>query len=148
MHDDVHGIELRAQVTKTDPLADYDQDQPMYSQDTPTVTTTFGSAPANTVAEIVGYNLWYQDLPGINANLMTWEQVEPQVISYYGAKVSCVSSATAGAYGAGSAINSVTTTSRPISVMRCWATPCLWLAATWRFRVPTRATCSWVARAR
>ena len=107
MHDDVHGIQLRVQVSKSDPLFPYATDQAMYSQDTPTVQSTFGSAPANTVAEQAGYNVWYDDLPGVASNLMTWEQVEPQIISFYGAKVSCVSSATAGAYGAGSAINSV-----------------------------------------
>jgi len=107
MHDDVHGIQLRVQVTKTDPLFDYSQDQPMYSQDTPTVQSTFGSAPGSGVAEHAGYNIWYDDLPGISANLMSWEQVEPQIISFYGVKVSCVSSSTAGVLGAGSAINSV-----------------------------------------
>lgn len=107
MHDDVHGIQTRVQVSKTDPVYDYDFQQPMYSQDTPTVQSTFGSAPGSSVAEQAGYNIYYTDLPGISANLMSWAQVEPQIISFYGVKVSCVSSATAGALGAGSAINSV-----------------------------------------
>jgi hypothetical protein len=107
MHDDVHGIQLRVQASKSDPLFDYAQDQAMYSQDTPTVQSVFGSAPSNAVAEQAGYNIYYDDLPGISANLMSWAQVESQIISFYGVKVSCTSSATPGALGAGSAINSV-----------------------------------------
>lgn len=107
MHDDVHGIQTRIQVSNPNPVFPYSFDQAMYSQDTPTVQSTFGSAPGNTVAEQAGYNIYYDDLPGISANLASWAQVEPQIISFYGVKVSCVSSATAGALGAGSAINSV-----------------------------------------
>jgi hypothetical protein len=107
MHDDVHGIQLRVQASKSDPLFPYDSDQNMYSQDTPTVQSVFGSAPSNAVAEQAGYNIYYNDLPGISANLLPWSQVQPQIISFYGVKVSATSSATAGAFGAGSAINSV-----------------------------------------
>lgn len=107
MHDDVHGIQTRVQVSISNPVFPYLTMQAMYSQDTPTVQSVFGSAPGNTVAECAGYNIWYDDLPGISANLASWEQVAPQIQSFYGVKVSCVSSATAGALGAGSAINSV-----------------------------------------
>lgn len=106
MHDVLHAVQMRVQASLVSPLWSEGLDQPMFSVDTPAVSSVFGSAPGNTVAEQAGYNIYYDDLGGIAANLMTWAQIKPAIKQYLGVKVSCTSSATAGALGAGAAINS------------------------------------------
>lgn len=106
MHDDVHGLQWRQQASLVTPTTDEGLWAPMYSQDVPVVQSVYGAAPGSTVAEGIGYNVYYSDLPGIAGNYMSWAQVAPLIKTYYGVKVSATSSATAGAYGAGVAINS------------------------------------------
>lgn len=105
MHDVLHAVEMRAQSGLVTPLWEEGLDQPLFSVDTLAVSSVFGSAPGNTVAEQCGFNIYYDDLGGAQANLMSWAQIKPNVKQYLGVKNSVTSSATAGAYGAGTAIN-------------------------------------------
>ena len=77
----------------------------MYQVDTPTITSTFASAPGSAVAENLGYTVFYDDLPGVAARLRSYAQVSPLIKGYLGVKFVATSSATAGAIGANAAIN-------------------------------------------
>lgn len=106
MHDDVHGFQTRVQVSLSTPLSPLKGPQDMFSTDTPTVQSVFGAAPGSGVAEQAGYNVLYDDLPGSAQSLRSWAEVAPQIEHIYGQKVAPTSSATAGALGAGTLINS------------------------------------------
>lgn len=105
MHDDLHALQLRVQASLSTPLGAIPVSQPMFRTDTPTVQSVFGAAPGSGVAEQAGYCVMYDDLSGGQQALASWAEVEPQIEHLLGVKVSATSSATAGAYGAGVAIN-------------------------------------------
>lgn len=105
LHDDVTGIEVKANATNVSPLASKYFKQPVVSQDLLTVEAFFTAAPTVTHAAFGAYNVYYTTLTGINANFKTWAEITPMVISYYGVYLTVVSSATIGNWGAGVAIN-------------------------------------------
>ena len=116
MHDTTIGTTFAVQVGTAafgiQPLADLDYDEPAYSTDTLTVQYT----PATTIAGATSMGLalpvYYPDLSGIAANLMTWAQINAltnsntKVGDHYVSWVSASSAATAGQIGVGVAINS------------------------------------------
>lgn len=106
MHDDVNGIRIAAPAGIPQWAALEDFSQPLFSQDTLTVEAVFTAAP--TVSHIsLGYlNVYYQDVPGIAAVLRSTNEVLPNVVDILTIPVSPTSSATAGNWGAGVALNS------------------------------------------
>ncbi|HEY1198742.1 MAG TPA: hypothetical protein VGG32_08470 [Thermoplasmata archaeon] len=106
MHDVLHAVQTRAQASLVTPLWEEGLEQADFSVDLLNISTTYGAAPGNGVAEDVGFNVYYPDLGGSAAAFATWSQIQPSIKQYLGVKVSATSSATAGAYGAGVAINS------------------------------------------
>lgn len=111
MHDNVAGVKLRAPATNSTPLTGKYFTQPMYSQDTPTIQGIFASAP--NAVENLGYCVYYPDLPGSAANLITPEQMVAQMKQwwsptggYLGVHIAPTSSGTAGDLGAGVALTS------------------------------------------
>jgi hypothetical protein len=107
LHDVLHGVQTRAQATLVTPLFEEGLQQADFSVDLLSVQTVYTAAPGNGVAEGVGFNVYYPDLGGGSAAFATFAQIQPSIKQYLGVKVSATSSGTAGAYGAGAAINSV-----------------------------------------
>lgn len=106
MHDDVNGIRLAAPAGIPQIAVNEYFEQPLYSQDTLIVEAVFTAAP--TVAHIsLGYLfVYYDDVPGIQANLRSWNEVQPNIVDILTIPVTPTSSATAGNWGAGVALNS------------------------------------------
>ncbi len=94
------------------PLLELDDEEPAYSTDVLTVQATTDASQAASTSYAVGMPVYYPDLPGVDANFATWQQVESAV--NYGSKtglhyVSWVkpsSAATAGQIGQTVLINS------------------------------------------
>lgn len=94
MHDNVTGLTFQSPESPTDFLLPKDLGEPMYSADQLTVQLD-AAASSDTVAALL---LYYSDLQGIAANLMTWEQVKARMIRTKVFEVACTSSATIGAW--------------------------------------------------
>jgi hypothetical protein len=106
LHDDVVGIEVQHNIGDATPLEAECFTQMLYSQDSLTVEDYFTSAPTVTDVQQVGFQVYYDDLPGVSANILPWAQVKPMIQSYYGVYVDPESNATVGEWGVGVPINS------------------------------------------
>lgn len=94
-HDNLQGIRL--QVPAGDDLYPFlpRVPQALYPGDTVSVDTTGGGAEVDAVSM-----LWYYDnVPGIDAPLQSWAQVQDRIVDYIGLEVDLTSGATAGNYG-------------------------------------------------
>lgn len=92
LHDNVQGVRVRALAADPSPLLGRELSQPLYPQDTLIAELTGGGAETDVVALLA----YYSDLPGVQANLQTWAQVEPQIKNILGNEVACTTNATAG----------------------------------------------------
>lgn len=100
LHDNSQGIRLRvAQSAK--PLLPIWQEQPLQAQDLLTVELSGGAAETDVGAFLV----YYSDLPGANARLATWEEIEARIVDTMGAELTMTSGATVGQYGGSQAVN-------------------------------------------
>src|SRR5208282_665933 len=79
--------------------------QEVYSQDLLIAEINWVAAPG-AVAQGVAFNVYYNDLPGVSANILPWATVKPQIQSYYSNYVVATSAAAITSWGAGVAINS------------------------------------------
>lgn len=104
LHDDVVGLAVDHLANNVSPLTGETLDQPIYSQDTLIVEDNWVVAPA-AVAQGIGFQVYYDDVPGISANFDTWANIAPKVQSYYGVYVTASSAAAPQNWGAGVAIN-------------------------------------------
>lgn len=117
MHDDVIGFEVAHLTNNVSPLALGCVNQEVYAQDTLTVEDYWQVAPG-AVQQSVAYQVYYDDLAGIAANYWTWAQVQTAAAAatpqnqVYGVVVRPSSSATAGQFGTGVALNSYQDTFR------------------------------------
>jgi hypothetical protein len=101
MHDFAQGIRLRAPEKLPKPLMPMQARQVLYSQDQLTIEV---SAVEEEVV-VLSLLLWYDNLPGINANLATWDQVAPRIVNYHGVESNLTTSATEGQYGGAQALS-------------------------------------------
>jgi hypothetical protein len=76
-HDNVQGIRLDTVVGDLSPALPWGLPEPMLRQD-PLTVEIIGSATAGDV-EAVGMLVYYQDLPGSDAELASWEQIAPRI---------------------------------------------------------------------
>src|SRR6266542_3595374 len=74
LHDAVQGIRLRVDLTAR-PLLGYEVDQPLQPQDALTIGLSGGAAETDVGAALV----WYEDLPGAQQALHSWEEIEPRI---------------------------------------------------------------------
>ena len=94
------------------PLAGPEYDEPIWSTDTLTVQFTTAASQSASTSYLLGWDMYYPSLGGIEANLMTWAQVSSYanpsttVGDHYVSWVKPSSGATAGLLGSGVAINS------------------------------------------
>ena len=106
LHDDVNGIEVEHFVNNTSPLANEYFSNALYSQDTLIVEDYFTTAPTVNDVQQIGMTIYYDDLPGVAGNYMSWAQVHSLAQSYMGVYVNPSSAATVGQWGVGVALNS------------------------------------------
>lgn len=95
----------------TDPLLGLDDSEPAYSTDTLTVQSTTDASQTASSTVVGCFPVYYSNLPGVDANLMTWPQVQ-SYINYndktglhYVNWVTPSSAGTAGNIGTGVLIN-------------------------------------------
>lgn len=106
MHDDVNGIRIAAPAGVPQWGAAEYFDQLLYSQDSLIAEAFFTVAPTAGHTSLGYLQIYYDDVPGIAANLRSWAEVAPNVVNYLSVPVTPTSSATLGNWGAGVAINS------------------------------------------
>ena len=116
MHDTTIGTTFANQgyaaTLPVEPLGALDYSEPAYSTDVLTVQFTPQTTIAAGETEVVGFSVYYPNLPGIAANFMTWAQVQSYVNpaaktgDHYVSWVRPSTAATAGQIGVGVAINS------------------------------------------
>jgi hypothetical protein len=112
MHDDVVGLQFAHYTNNMSPLGMECLSQELFSQDILIVEDNWRVAPA-AVAQQIAFNLYYDDIAGINANFWTWAQVQtaaraaPVPNQYLGVQVNPISGGAITAWGAGVALNSV-----------------------------------------
>ena len=102
-HDNVDAIRSRVLIGVVEPLLPAGVAQPLFGQDVLSVELA-GSAVAGDVESVV-MQVYYPDLPGQSARLMTWEQIKPRVKNVLGVRVAITLGATPG-YNGARAINS------------------------------------------
>lgn len=94
LHDNVTGVSFQALESPTEFLIPPEIDQPLYPADT-LVAQMDAAASSDTVAALLVY---YSNLPGIQANLFTWAQIQNRIIDLKPMEVDVTSSATIGAW--------------------------------------------------
>ena len=104
MHDNVRGIRMAgtplapAAVTLNGAqilLPSYAK-QPLYSADT-LIEEVNGTAADDAVLSQL---IYYENLKGIDANLVTWQEIDPRIVNIVGIKVAPTASGTPGTFGA------------------------------------------------
>jgi hypothetical protein len=103
MHDANQGMRLRVGATTQVPLVPWSLDQPLYALDTPIVEIDATGAATNAIGVLYEYD----DLPGVNPRLATWEEIDSRIINVMGCDVSAGAIGAIGAYSAGNALNSL-----------------------------------------
>lgn len=103
MHDANQGIRLRVGATTQLPMLPWSVDQPLYALDTPVVEIDSTGAGTSVLSALYEYD----DLPGVNPRLATWEEINPRIINVMGCDVSLSAIAGIGQYSAGNALNSL-----------------------------------------
>jgi len=103
MHDNVRGVTFNIPGnSQAFPLLDQRMPQNLYAQDTLIVEQT-GSAVGGQI-ETGSLLLYYEEIPGVNANLTTWDDVRARGVNLFTQLCTCVSGA-GGGYTGGVAIN-------------------------------------------
>jgi len=102
LHDQAQGLRYAVGAAKgAYPLLDSFASQALFPSDTLIVEGSGGAAETDNVA-ILNY---YTNLPGANARLANWAEIQGRIINLMGSEVDVTSGATAGDWGAGLAIN-------------------------------------------
>jgi hypothetical protein len=106
LHDVSQGILVQGFAGVATEAADEYFDQTLYSQDILAVLQNYIAAPAAGALQRATLEVYYEDLPGINASLRTWAEVQPNVLEYVGIQCTPTSAAVSGSWGTGVALNS------------------------------------------
>lgn len=94
LHDNVTGLTFTALENPTEFLLAAEVSQQLYSADT-LVVQLDAAASSDTVAALFVY---YSDLPGVSANLYTWDQIKNRIINLKPVEVDVTTSGTIGAW--------------------------------------------------
>lgn len=101
MHDQAQNMRLQSLASIPYPLLGMEESQILYPQDNVTVEMTGDAAAVDLVSLLVYYN----DLPGIAANLHNWSEIMPQINKLTTIEVDLTSSATSCNYSPTVALN-------------------------------------------
>lgn len=102
MHDNVQGINIETNVGGPLPLTPLGMQQKIYPQDTLS-TNISGSAAAGDIETGCWLN-YYDNLPGIDARLMKWDDIKDKIESYM-ISTNTIATGTAGGFSGSQAIN-------------------------------------------
>lgn len=94
LHDNVTGMSFSALESPTEFLIAPEFHQTLYSADTLTAQMD-AAASSDTVAAL---SIYYSDLPGVNANLYTWDQIKGRIIDLKPVEVDITTSASIGTW--------------------------------------------------
>jgi hypothetical protein len=103
LHDNVQGIRYRIVASDPVPLMPLGATQKLWPQDT-LIAEISGSATGGQIEQGQAL-IWYSDLPGSNARLAQWTQIQPRVVNYLTVEVPITTGA-GGGYTGQVAINS------------------------------------------
>jgi hypothetical protein len=98
LHDNVDAIRTRHQIGVLKPLLPFGAPVKLYPQDTEIIEFS-GSAVAGDIESIVQL-IYYEDLPGQQARLQTWDQVKAKIKTILGLRLAITLGSTAGYNGA------------------------------------------------
>ena len=101
MHDNVQGIRLQVPAADEVQILPQLADEPLYPNDPLTVSMSGGAAET----DVLSFLTYYDDLPGVDAQLETWAAVQGQIVHLMGLEVDTSSGAAAGNYGGTRALN-------------------------------------------
>lgn len=101
LHDNLQDIRFRIPVTAANPPWPYGAQQKLYPQDSLTVQLSSGAADQTAESILI----YYSDLPGVNAQLATWDQIASRIVNLCTIETTNVSGATVGDYGGQVALN-------------------------------------------
>jgi len=104
LHDNVQGILLNIPAATPQPRLPDQMRQLLYPQDTLTILQSGEASGVDAGALLIAYD----DLPGANARLYTWAQIQPMIKQYLTVQNNLTSSGTAGLYSTAQPINQVT----------------------------------------
>lgn len=104
MHDDVRGIRFNTTAAIVRNLFGDSDEQFLFPNDPLRFELSGGGAEVDSAAML----LYYQNLPGIDARLSTWDQIKPRIVNHLTVVVATAGPATSGDWSAGTVI---TTTS-------------------------------------
>lgn len=102
LHDVSQGIRMNYAVTDPRPLLSWWGDEPLYAQDSLIVELSGGGAETDGESLLV----YYENLPGVNARLAMWSDIQPRIQHIMTVEVDLTTGATAGNYGGSATINS------------------------------------------
>ncbi len=101
MHDNVRGIRERVIITNPRALLADQVRQRLYPQDALTVEVAGGAAET----DAFGLLVYYEDIPGLDAQLAMWPQVSPRIANILTVELAMVAPTVAGDWSAGTALN-------------------------------------------
>lgn len=101
LHDNAQGIRLRGLASNVRPLLGEETNQRLYPQDTLTFEQSGGGAETDMASMLV----YYPDLPGVDAQLATWEEIRSRIVNVVTAEQQVTTGGTAGDYGGSQAMN-------------------------------------------
>lgn len=101
MHDSSQAIRLQRGAATIEPLLPLPFVQKLYPSDVLTAEVTGGGAET----DMLGFISYFDDLPGANARLATWDEIKNRIRNILGQETSPTAGGTAGQYGTAEAIN-------------------------------------------
>lgn len=102
MHDQAQGLRLQGLANTPVPLLPEEAFQPLYSQDALSVTIAGGA----TETDIAYLAMYYRDIPGMSARLVSWADIAGRIRNLIGVQVAVAGAAAIGDWGPGDAITS------------------------------------------
>jgi hypothetical protein len=104
MHDNVRGIRLPIQATTTRDELGYASREMLYPQDALTVECQGGAAET----DAFGLMMYYDNVPGLAARLVTWAQVQPRMAHILTVNLTMTAPSAVGQWGAGKTLDDST----------------------------------------
>lgn len=101
LHDNVRGLRARTIAAVPRALLGDEVNQKLIAQDLLTIEASGGAAET----DAYGFLVYYQDLPGIDARLSSWEQIRPRIVNILSVETAATAPAVAGDWNAGVALN-------------------------------------------
>src|SRR5947207_7458437 len=98
LHDNVDGIRVRSQIGVLKGYLPLGTPQRLYPQDT-LIIESAGSAVAGDIETVIS-QIYYADLPGQQANMLSWDQVKGKIKNLVGVRLAITLGTTAGWNGA------------------------------------------------